>query len=249
MGILNVTPDSFSDGGSFLSKENALEHAFDLIDQGADTIDIGAESTRPGSDPVSTEEELKRLIPILKDLAPSIDVPISVDTMKWEIAEAALNNGAAIINDICGMRDEKMISVAVSCQCPIVIMHMHGTPKTLTTDNMKGDFMNDIKRFLDERVEHVLNAGVKEKDIILDPGVGFGKTAEQNMEIIKNCGRFSDEYPILIGPSRKRFLEHYYPETDKDEATAAVSKIAVDNGADILRVHNVRRTKAVLFNE
>jgi dihydropteroate synthase len=249
MGILNLTPDSFSDGGLYNSKKDALKHAYELIDQGADILDIGGESTRPGSDPVSEDEELERVIGIIEELAPTIDAPISIDTMKPAVAEESVKAGASIINDICGMTDERMSDVAISYGVPAIIMHVHGTPKTLGTDTMEGDFLTEIKRFLDERAEHLVGKGMEEKNIVLDPGVGFGKTAEQNMSIIENSGWFSDRYPILIGPSRKRFLSHYYPGMDKDEATAIASKTAVDNGAGIIRVHNVSKTLSFLNAE
>ncbi|MDR1405131.1 MAG: dihydropteroate synthase [Candidatus Methanoplasma sp.] len=242
MGILNITPDSFSDGGRYLRKDMALEHAYGLIDQGADAIDIGGESTRPGADPVPEDEELKRVIPIIKELSPTVDVPISVDTTKPKVAEESIKAGASVINDICGFGDDRMISVAVSYDVPAIIMHMHGSPKTLGTYVMNGDFMTEIKKFLDGRAEHAVRMGMNERNIILDPGVGFGKTAEQNMHIIRNSGSFGEKYPVLIGPSRKRFLAQCFPSLERDEATAAASKTAADSGADILRVHNVSAT-------
>ncbi|MDR2698077.1 MAG: dihydropteroate synthase [Candidatus Methanoplasma sp.] len=241
MGILNVTPDSFSDGGAHLSKKSALEHAFRLVEDGADILDIGGESTRPGSDPVPAEEEIRRVIEVIRELAPSVGIPVSIDTSKPAVAEEAVKAGASVINDICGLRDERMVDVAVSYDVQTVIMHMHGTPKTLGTDMMTGDALPEIKRFLSERAEHAVAKGMKERNIILDPGVGFGKTAEQDMAIIENSGWFGNGYPVLIGPSRKRFLSKYYPGMDRDDATAAAAKAAADSGAGILRVHNVRR--------
>jgi dihydropteroate synthase len=166
--------------------------------------------------------------------------------MKPIVAEMSIKAGASMINDICGLRDDDMIDVAISHRVPAVIMHMHGTPRTLATDTMEGDIITEIRRFLNERAEHAAGRGMRGRDIILDPGIGFGKTAEQNMRIIENCGSFSDEYPILIGPSRKRFLSHCYPGVDADEATARASRIAADNGARILRVHNVRKVRSFL---
>jgi dihydropteroate synthase len=246
MGILNLTPDSFSDGGEHFSKKDALEHAFYLIDSGADIIDIGGESTRPGSDPVSEEEELGRVIDVITELAPSIDKPISIDTMKPRVADMSLKAGAAIINDVSGLRSDEMIRVAVDYNAPSVIMHMHGLPKTFFTDTMKGDVNTQIKKYLDERAEYVVSKGMEERNIILDPGIGFGKTAEQDMRIVEYSGRFSDKYPVLIGPSRKKFLSQYYPRMDRDEATAIVSGISAENGASILRVHNVSRILSYL---
>lgn len=239
MGILNVTPDSFSDGGRFLSTDKALAHAFELIDQGADIIDIGGESTRPGADPVSLEDELQRTIPVIKELSAQTDIPISIDTMKPEVAEKALNAGVSIINDICGLMNEKMEDVVVSYDAEVVIMHMHGTPKTLGTDVMDGDFMSAIKQFLDDRADHVAKRGLDKSKIILDPGVGFGKTSEQNMRIIQNSDWFSKEYPVLIAPSRKRFLSDGFPGMERDAATSEAVRIAVESGASMVRVHNV----------
>ena len=248
VGILNLTPDSFSDGGEHLSKKDALEHAFMMVDSGADILDIGGESTRPGSDPVSEEEELKRVIDVIKELAPSVGIPISIDTTKPSVAERSLIAGAAIINDVCGLRNEEMIRTAIEYDAPAIIVHMYGIPKTFATVTMKGDANAEIKRFLSDRAEYAISKGMNKKNIVLDPGVGFGKTAEQDMSIIKNSGWFSDDYPVLIGPSRKKFLSHYYPEADKDEATAAVSKIAATNGARLLRVHNVSEVLSFLKN-
>jgi len=246
MGILNLTPDSFSDGGEHFSKKNALEHAYHLIDSGADMIDIGGESTRPGSDPITAEEELERIIGTVKELAPTVSIPISVDTTKPLVAGLSLEAGASMINDISGLRDDRMIDTAISYDAPVVIVHMHGTPKTFETDFMDGGALKEIKRFLGERAEYAVSRGMKEKNIIVDPGVGFGKTAEQDMHIIKNSGSFSDKYPVLIGPSRKRFVLQYYGGMDRDDATAAVSKAAADSGARILRVHNVSKVASVL---
>jgi dihydropteroate synthase len=246
MGILNVTPDSFSDGGIHSSRKKALEHAYFLIEQGADIIDVGGESTRPGADPVTEKDEYRRVIDVIEELSQTTDVLISIDTSKPFVAEEAVKVGAAIINDVCGLRNEAMIDVAVMYGVLTVIMHMHGTPSTFETDTMEGDVLSDIKKFLDERVEYALFRGVKEKNIILDPGIGFGKTSEQDMKIIDNCGLFSGKFPVMIGPSRKRFLAQNYPGMDPDEATALVSKKAADNGARILRVHDVRKVRTAL---
>ncbi|MCL2032436.1 MAG: dihydropteroate synthase [Methanomassiliicoccaceae archaeon] len=246
MGILNVTPDSFSDGGAYLSKESALERAYHLIDEGADMLDVGGESSRPGSDTVTEEEEIRRVIGVIRDLVPTVDIPISIDTAKPHVAEEAVSAGASLINDIWGLRDETMADIAISNDIPAVIMHMHGTPKTLGTDTMEGDALSEIKRFLSKRAEHVISKGMKERNIILDPGVGFGKTHEQSMMIVENSGWFSSAYPVLIGPSRKRFLSHYYPDMETDEATASASVTAADNGARILRVHNVGKVRSRL---
>ena len=237
MGILNVTPDSFSDGGEYFSG-NALEHALEMVDAGASIIDIGGESTRPGSDPVPSEEEIRRIVPVIKELSSVSDIPISVDTMKTEVAEAALDAGADIINDVNGLRSEGMMELAASTGVPVVIMHMNGMPKTMQVNPMEGHVVAPIADFLKERYEAALDQGIKE--IVLDPGIGFGKTVEQNMEIIDNASAFSFGRPVLIGASRKRFLSDIYPGMDRDEATVRISMKALDAGADIVRVHNVK---------
>ncbi|AIZ55940.1 dihydropteroate synthase [Candidatus Methanoplasma termitum] len=249
VGILNLTPDSFSDGGKYLSKKDALEHAHFLIRSGADIIDIGGESTRPGSDAVTVEEELSRVIDVIEELASTTDVPLSIDTTKPVVAEASLNAGAVMINDISGLREEAMIRTAIEYDAAVVITHMHGTPKTFLFDTMRGDANGEIKRFLGDRAEYATGKGMKEGNIIIDPGIGFGKTAEQDMSIIENSGWFSDRYPILIAPSRKKFLSKYCPDMDKDQATAVVSGIAAENGAGLLRVHNVPLVLSYLENK
>ena len=243
MGILNVTPDSFSDGGRYLSG-NALEHALEMLDQGADIIDIGGESTRPGSDPVPSEIEIERIVPVIRELSSVSDIPISVDTMKPKVAYAALDAGADIVNDVNGLRTEGMMDVVSSAGVPAIIMHMKGMPKTMQLEPMQGKVTGDIVDFLKERCDYAADFGIK--DIILDPGVGFGKTAEQNVEIIDNSSAFSLGHPVLIGASRKRFLPSVYPDMDRDEATVAVSLRALDAGADIVRVHNVAMMKKAL---
>ena len=215
MGILNVTPDSFSDGGRYFSG-GAVEHALAMIDDGADVIDIGGESTRPGSDPVPAEEEIRRIVPVIKELASVTDIPISVDTMKTEVAEAALDAGVDIINDVNGLRAEGMAELISSAGVPVIIMHMNGTPKTMQLEPMQGKVTKVIADFLRERCDFAADHGIK--DIILDPGVGFGKTAEQNAEIIDNASSFSFGHPVLIGASRKRFLPSVYPDTATDLA-------------------------------
>lgn len=237
MGILNVTPDSFSDGGSHYP-DGAVEHALRMIEDGADIIDIGGESTRPGSDPVPSSVEIERIVPVIEKLSSMTDVPISVDTMKADVAEAALKAGADIVNDVNGLRSEGMLDVVSSFGAPVIIMHMHGMPKTMQASPMEGHVTETIASFLKERCETAHDHGIR--DMILDPGVGFGKTTEQNVEIVDNSGRFSFGHPVLIGASRKRFLSDIYPGIERDEATVSISIRALDAGADIVRVHNVR---------
>lgn len=238
MGILNLTPDSFSDGGSFNSPDLALKHVFEMVDAGANIIDIGGESTRPGSDPVSGEDELERVMPILSEILPSLDIPVSIDTYKPEVAEAAVDVGVSIVNDINGLRNPKMMKYVVQAGVPAVIMHMHGKPNTLATDEMTGDILATITDFYNERLSSALDAGMKKENIILDPGLGFGKTPEQNIEIVENTS-FYKGYPILTGSSRKRFLAVMYPGMDKDLASAEAAYRSWEKGADIVRVHNV----------
>jgi dihydropteroate synthase len=245
MGILNMTPDSFSDGG--MHKDDALQYAYGMIDAGADIIDIGGESTRPGAVPVPADAEIRRIIQIVKDLSSTSDVTISVDTMKTEVAAKALDAGADIINDVNGLRSEGMAELIASAGVPVVIMHMNGMPSTMQDNPMGIDRNQEIISFLKERVDYALNCGIK--DIILDPGIGFGKTPELNMHIIDNVSEYSLGYPVLIGASRKRFLREYYKDTDADEATVNVSLRAVKSGADIVRVHNVALMSKALRNE
>lgn len=241
MGVLNLTPDSFSDGGRYIGG-GAVEHVFDMIDAGADIIDIGGESTRPASLPVTAEEEKERVISLLREIMPSVDVPVSIDTMKTSVAEAALDAGVDIINDVYGLRDEGMLELVASADVPVVIMHMYGIPETMQKNPMKGDAIPQIRTFLNERVDEALNMGVKKQHIIIDPGVGFGKTVDQNVKIVDNVDVFSEEYPTLIGASRKGFLAKIYPNMDREKASVEIAKRAVMSGANIVRVHDVKAT-------
>lgn len=241
MGILNLTPDSFSDGGSYADVNTALSRAFEMIDEGASIIDIGGESTRPGWVPVTAEEEISRIIPVVRELSSSCDVPISVDTMKTEVAGAAIEAGAAIINDVYGLRDKGMIEIISETGAYAIIMHMYGKPNELHSVHMSGDIKPQIKKFLDEQTEAAILGGIEKEKIILDPGLGFGKTPEQNSELLKSASYFGKEYPVLIGPSRKRFLEKDFGSRG-DDASAEAAAISVKHGASIVRVHNVKKT-------
>jgi dihydropteroate synthase len=242
MGILNVTPDSFSDGGEWADVGAAVDHAIRMVDEGADVIDIGGESTRPGSTPVSVEEELSRLEPVLRALIPSVDVPVSVDTMKPEVAERCIRLGAGMINDVMGLRAEGMLEVCADGGVSVVIMHMEGDMSSVHGGVMEGDYMARIRGFLQNRVDEALDAGISADRIILDPGIGFGKTVEQNLEILRNPLYFSRDYPILTASSRKRFLKEIYPAMDPDEASALVASESIEAGASMVRVHDVART-------
>ena len=244
MGVLNVTPDSFSDGGRFLDPDRAVEHARRMVADGADIIDIGGQSTRPGSDPVTQEEELRRVRPVLDKLAGRINAPISVDTFEPKVAEACLELGAVAINDVTGFRNPAMIEVAARHKAPVVLMHMRGMPKTMQHDISYRDVVADLKAFFAGRVAEIRKKGVQE--IMIDPGIGFGKNAEHNLEILKRLSEFKElGLPILIGPSRKSFLGKITgdPTGQRLEGTLAAVSVAVMNGAGAVRVHDVKACK------
>lgn len=237
MGVLNATPDSFSDGGLWTG-EAAVRHGIEMADAGASIIDIGGESTRPGATPVSADEELSRLIPVLRDLVPSLSIPVSVDTMKPEVAEKCISLGATIVNDVNALRAPGMLELCAHTGAAVVIMHAEGGVFDMA-DGVPGDAVDSVSRFLSGRVDAALAAGIRRDGIILDPGLGFGKTPEQNMELLESSDRISNGFPVLIGPSRKRFLAHGYPGLSKDDATAQACLAAERAGADYLRVHDV----------
>ncbi len=248
MGILNLTPDSFSGDGIYDDTEAAVEEAQRIVDEGADIIDIGGESTRPGSLPVSLDEELSRVIPVIKRLSKKISIPISIDTQKSEVARLALDNGATIINDITGLEsDDKMADVASLYKAKVVIMHIKGTPQTMQRNPTYHDLIKEVRDRLMELIEKAEEKGVRRENIIVDPGIGFGKTFEHNLEILKNLAYFKDELarPILIGTSRKSFIGNILGVEPKERifGTAASIAIAIKNGADIIRVHDVKEMK------
>ncbi|MEE9151173.1 MAG: dihydropteroate synthase [Thermoplasmata archaeon] len=244
MGIVNVTPDSFSDGGRFLDAEKAIEHAKRLAKEGADIIDVGGESTQPGSDPVTLEEEMRRVIPVIEGIAKEVKVPISIDTCKSGVAKAALDRGASIINDISALRfDSKIADVAVEHDVPMVLMHMKGTPKDMQLNPSFHSVMDEIKEFMRDRVEFAVFKGVARDGIIIDPGIGFGKTTEHNYEIIRKLGELKElGMPILIGTSRKSFIGDTLglDVDERLEGTLATITMCIMNGADIVRVHDVK---------
>ena len=250
MGILNVTPDSFTDGGKFLDSNTAVNHAMDMIADGADIIDIGGESTRPFSDPVSEREELSRVISVIKKLREKTDTVISIDTTKSSVADNACNIGADIVNDISGLSfDRMMIDVIIKHDCPIILMHILGNPKTMQENPSYDNLISDINNHLLDRANFALNKGVKKHNIILDPGIGFGKTIDDNFSIINNIDQLNDlGYPVLIGVSRKSFIGKTLDvdEDNRIEGTIASNIIALDRGCKIFRVHDIIEAKRSL---
>lgn len=248
MGIVNVTPDSFSDGGLYYDADSAVRRALQLVEEGADLLDIGGESTRPGSDPVSADEELRRVAPVIEALAGEVNVPLSIDTCKPEVAEACLNLGASIVNDVTGFRDPAMLRAAADRAASIVIMHMRGTPKVMQQHTDYIDVVAEVKQFLAGRVAAARAAGIE--DIAVDPGIGFAKTAAQNFELLKRLGELQElGCPVLAGPSRKSFLSVLPGQesaADRLEGTLAAVTVAVMHGAAVVRVHDVRASKRVV---
>lgn len=256
MGILNVTPDSFSDGGRFYNLEAAVEHALNLIDAGADIIDIGGESTRPGAEEVSIEEEIHRTIPViaaLREATDDYDVPpvISIDTRKPQVAEAAVHMGADIWNDVTALTfDPYSEKIAAELACPLILMHIQGSPETMQNDPRYGDPVIDIKEWLEKRIEAAEFAGVERKNITLDPGIGFGKRLSDNLAILKNLTVFKSlGFPILMGTSRKSFMGKIDGSAADDRLGGSIASAlwCAANGADILRVHDMAQTRQALL--
>jgi len=250
MGILNLTPDSFYDGGKFKSVEEAVEAALKMEEEGADIIDIGGESTRPGSEPVSLKEELKRVMPVLKEVKKRIKIPISIDTYKSQVAKEALEEGAEIVNDISGLSfDKKMAEIVSSYNAYCVIMHIKGRPKTMQKRVFYKDVIKEIYDYLKEKVDYAQKMGIKREKIIIDPGIGFGKKLEHNIEIIRRLREFrSLNLPILVGHSRKSFIGQILslPPAERLVGSLAAAVILLFNGAHILRVHDVKETKQAI---
>jgi dihydropteroate synthase len=243
MGILNITPDSFSDGGRFADYERALAQAFELISAGADILDVGGESTRPGSDPVPLPVELERVIPVIRAVRESSDIPISIDTNKSEVALQSLAAGADIINDVSSLRfDPAMVRVAAESGAPVIMMHMLGAPRTMQVNPVYESVISEIIAFLEQRVKFAVQNGIERSQIIVDPGIGFGKTVTHNLNIIRDLDRFSCmDRPIMLGASRKRFIGKILgrPEGERELGTAVVNGFGIAAGAHILRVHDV----------
>ena len=251
MGIVNVTPDSFSDGGKFLSPEVAISHATKLITQGADIIDIGGESTRPGAKLVTESEELKRVIPVIEKIrSDNSTILISIDTTKASVAKYAVEAGANIINDVSGLSfDNNMTGIVESLKVPIVIMHMKGNPQNMQLNPKYKDIVNEIIDFFKIKIKIAIQSGINRSMIILDPGIGFGKTVDHNFELLSRLNEFNVlELPIMIGPSRKSFIGITLdlPPEDRVEGTAAAVSAGIMNGASIVRVHDVKSMKRVV---
>ncbi|MCI0404388.1 MAG: dihydropteroate synthase [Acidobacteria bacterium] len=243
MGVLNVTPDSFSDGGRFFNYRRAIRHALAMERAGADMIDIGGESTRPGSFGISAEEELRRVLPVLKGLRGRLRIPISIDTVKAEVAETALKAGAELINDISGLRfDPRVAEVARRRRVPLILMHIRGTPATMQKQPFARNIWQELERGLGWSVKQALQAGVRRSQLLIDPGIGFGKSAEQNFEIVRELGRLKKfRLPMVIGTSRKTFIGKVLgvPPERRVWGTAATVAASILGGAHIVRVHDV----------
>ena len=250
MGIVNVTPDSFSDGGKYFAPITAIDFAFKLIDEGADIIDIGGESTRPGADKVSCSEELARVIPVIEGIRSNNNkILISIDTTKSVVAKEAVEAGANIINDVSGLSfDNQMPETIAQLKAPVIIMHMKGNPSDMQENPKYKDVIDEIITYFKEKINIAINSGIDREMIILDPGIGFGKTVEHNFKILSELNRFNNlGLPLLIGPSRKSFigLTLGLPPEDRLDGTAATVAVGVNNGARIVRVHDVKNMKRV----
>ena len=258
MGVLNVTPDSFSDGGKFFSLDEAVDQGYKLFEDGADILDIGGESTRPFSNPVSEEEEILRVTPVIERLSKRIPIPISIDTTKAGVAEQAIKAGASMINDVSSMRfDPKMASIAANYAVPVILMHMLGNPKTMQIEPTYDDLIGEIKAFFENAIDQAENKGILRSKIIIDPGIGFGKTVGHNLLLIQRLYEFKTlKVPIMIGTSRKAFIRNLLKDNAGEEinadaaivesGTQASVSAAILNGAHIVRVHDVANTRATV---
>jgi dihydropteroate synthase len=258
MGILNVTPDSFSDGGQYFDLQDAVAQGQKLVADGADILDIGGESTRPFSEPITIEEEIRRVVPVIERLSKHIDVPISIDTTKATVAERALAAGASMINDISALRlDPRLTEVAAAQGVPVILMHMQGTPGSMQVDPTYNDLIGEIKTFLKDAVEKAIQGGIARDKLIVDPGIGFGKTFQHNLGILNNLKMFADlELPLLVGSSHKAFIRNLLKPPDAKDispeapivetGTQATVAAAILNGAHIVRVHDVATTRATV---
>jgi dihydropteroate synthase len=252
MGVVNVTPDSFSDGGRFFEWTKAVERGRQLAAEGADILDVGGESTRPGSNPVPEEEEVRRVIPVIEELRGKIGIPISIDTRKARVADRALKAGAEMVNDVSALRfDEAMAGTVARWRVPLVLMHMRGQPETMQVDTHYKNLIEEILEFFEERIAYALSRGVPREAIILDPGFGFGKSLEErhNLILLKQLRRFRAlGQPVMVGTSRKAFIGRILnlPPEEREEGTMATVAVAIQNGANLVRVHEVKRVRRVV---
>jgi len=258
MGVLNVTPDSFSDGGKFFTFDDAVAQGYRLFEEGADILDIGGESTRPFSNPVSEEEEILRVVPVIEKLSKRIPIPISIDTTKAGVAEQAIKAGASMINDVSSLSlDPKMANVVVDYGVPVILMHMLGNPKTMQNEPFYDDLIGEIKTFFENIIDQAENKGISRLKIIIDPGIGFGKTVGHNLLLIQRLNEFKTlKVPIMIGTSRKAFIRNLLKDNTVEEINADSAMVesgtqasvaaAILNGADIVRVHNVANTRVTV---
>lgn len=246
LGILNLTPDSFYDGGRNVDTQQALDRAVQMVAEGADAIDIGGESTRPGAKPVSVEEECRRVLPVVRAVRAAVEVPIAIDTRKAEVARKALKEGADWVNDISALcHDEKMRDVVAEAQAPVILMHMRGEPRTMQHDTGYGNLLEEIVSFLGQRIEFAVSGGIPADRILVDPGIGFGKSSEGNLEILANLERFHClGRPLLLGFSRKSFIGKILDRPPEGRLTGTLAALArsIVSGVDIVRVHDVSET-------
>ena len=249
MGVLNVTPDSFSDGGRFLDATAAVKHARRLAVEGADIIDVGGQSSRPGAEEVTVEEELRRVLPVVKTLLEELDLAISIDTYRSAVAEAALRQGVHLVNDITALADPAMADLVARKEAGLVLMHMQGTPRTMQLAPHYDDVVSEIRSFLAERAERALAVGVSPQAILIDPGIGFGKTVEHNLEILRRLREFGElGYPLLVGTSRKSFIGQVLGVPVEERLVGSLASVVVARleGATVFRVHDVAETRQVL---
>jgi dihydropteroate synthase len=250
MGILNVTPDSFSDGRKFFDTDTAIAHGLKMAEESAAIIDVGAESSRPGSEPVSADEQIRRAVPVIKALSKKIKIPISIDTYNFDVAKAALDAGASMINDITALNDERMAKLTAERKVPVVLMHIQGTPKTMQANPVYKDVATEVLQFLLERAKRAEQFGIPKERIFIDPGIGFGKTVEHNLLILKNIDKFVNcGYRVLVGTSRKAFIGKITGRENPQDrifGTAATVALCAYNGVSILRVHDITQMIDVL---
>lgn len=249
MGILNITPDSFFDGGQYLRGESLKKRVEEFIRYSADIIDIGGESTRPGADPLDTQIEIERVIPVIKHIKNQCLIPISIDTYKPETAEAALKAGALIVNDITGLQNPDMIKVVKDFNCFVIIMHIHGEPKSMQSAPLGVDELDQVIDFLNERVSLALKAGIDREKIWIDPGIGFGKTQELNIRIIRELNRLTESgFPVVLGVSRKSLIGHILdvPTEERLNGSVCVNMLGIQKGAAVIRVHDIKETRQMI---